>query len=263
MNDKTLTRLENKRDILCAILLLSLLGFICSYGELLPYPHRKDIVDQVLKEPVQTLADDVPFYVKSEGREYKIVPIYNYELYGMVVSVNNKMALKGLLKLFNSYDFLNVNDLCVIWGANINTAVYKYMKFSQGAYTCYAQFEGKKAWAWSRIFDKSKLSHNHLLSNDPGIIRILSNVKKGDQIYLRGKLADYYFGDEHLIRRTSTSRADRSSGACETVFLTDFKIIKSAHPVAKIINRTSFYLIILCVCWITRIWLNIGKTRIR
>jgi len=51
----------------------------------------------------------------------------------------------------------------------------------------------------------------------------------GDQIYFKGYLAEYAHSNRTFTRGTSTSRTDTGNGACETVYVEDYQILRQAN----------------------------------
>ena len=177
--------------ILKIILLIGIALLVVSFIQKNKLPFSKnEVVEELFQEPIQTKIDKDEFKVNSNGIAYTITPLYDYELYGLVVSYHNSNY--WLDYYHNEWkDFINVKDICVIWGDNISTEVYKAMKFSSGSWTCYAKFNhGIKKEIWSK-YKSNCLSNNHLLSDNEEIKKILKKVEAGDQIYLKGYLSEY------------------------------------------------------------------------
>ena len=80
------------------------------------------------------------------------------------------------------------------------------------------------------FFGSIDATFNHLLIGDPRIREIAENVAIGDQIRINGVLASYSHSNGRFARGTSTSRTDTGNGACETIFVNDFEIVKKANP---------------------------------
>jgi hypothetical protein len=123
-----------------------------------------------------------------------------------------------------SNDHLNMLDVCVVWGDNIaNTRIDK-IDFWNGIFTCNVKTSDQAAWD---AFDIYQLSNNHLISDDDFIRKQVKNIHIGDQIRVRGFLARY--GSESGGKRgTSITRLDTGDGACETLFVERFEIVRSA-----------------------------------
>jgi hypothetical protein len=88
-----------------------------------------DIAPEVLKEPLQVEIDfrqNIRF--TKDGYEYNLTPLYEYEISGLVVG-------KWDYRWFSTYNYDSVFpvDLCLIWGSNMASKVYKNnaVKFSQ------------------------------------------------------------------------------------------------------------------------------------
>ena len=79
--------------------------------------------------------------------------------------------------------------------------------------------------AWES-FDMNQLSNNHLLSDDDDIRSRVRKIRIGDQIRVRGYLTSYE--SPGGLRGTSTTRTDTGDGACETIYVERFEILKAA-----------------------------------
>lgn len=227
------------------ILLISIILFAVSYFQKDNLPDKQNIVSQLDQKPIQSETSEKSFTVEKEGVVYEIKPLFDYELYGLVVSYNNS---KNWFDYYHEKwnDFINIKDLCVIWGDNINSEVYKSMKFKSGSWTCFAKFKNNADEnMWSK-FRNDSLSNNHILSNDEEINKKLMNVEEGDQIYLKGYLVEYS-NSEGFKRGSSTLRTDTGNGACETIYITDFQIIKKGNEEWHSLYDISKYSIIICL----------------
>ncbi len=69
-----------------------------------------------------------------------------------------------------------------------------------------------------------------LLATDEFVAKDIMEATVGDQIYFKGYLS-HYSHNQGFKRGTSIVRTDRGNGACETVFITDFQILKEANIV--------------------------------
>ncbi len=221
--------IPRKVDIVSRIILYFALGlFIAASVEKSLLPSKKYILSQLKQEPRQANTTVRPFLVTVEGTDYEVNPLYSYELYGLVVSQHDTSSW------WDYYhqrwgDVLNLKDVCVIWGNNLKDETYRRMRFRNGSWTCYISVNAATAdQDWSR-FDMNALSNNHLLSTTPKINSVLRGLGVGDQIYFKGYLASYTNLKNNIARGTSVSRADEGNGACETVYLADFRILRKAN----------------------------------
>ena len=190
-------------------------------------PDPALILPALLDEPVQTETDiPEPFDVTRKGVTYTVTPLFSYELWGLVVSYHHAASFLDISHEMWK-DYVNVKDICVIWGKNVETGVYKRMKFRNRDFTCFYSYPDQET---GRLFTENALSNNHLLPADPLVARTVMSARKGDQVHLRGWLVSYGIKDTPYRRMSSTTRSDRGNGACETIYVTRFEILKKANP---------------------------------
>jgi len=191
-------------------------------------PPPQEALPELYREPVQTEVTLAPFVRTRGGIAYTITPLYSYELYGMVVSYAES---RNWADFYHEQwrDHLNVKDIGVIWGENIKSGGYRDLKFSNCAWMLMTEPKNWKTYRQIK-FNHDKISNNHLLSDSDEINRRILSAKKGDQIYFKGYLAQYSHSNGRFSRGTSICRTDMGNGACETVFVTDFKVLKRANP---------------------------------
>ena len=204
-------------------------------SEQLPGPDK--IRRQLYRSPVQTKAHLPAFKATRAGITYTITPLYHYHIYGLVVSPFNTATW------WNYYhpdwrDFLNIKDLCVIWGNNLKNDAYQKMRFNSLSFECHWSCFSQDDCA---RFDRHAISNNHLLSANKEVSELIMSVKKGDQIYLGGYLAEYSHSNGEFHRGTSTSREDEGSHACETVYVKKIRILKRANPQWHLCRRIAKY----------------------
>lgn len=201
--------------------------FLISWYQIGQLPNLHEVDERVLQEPIQqTYTAKENFSFSYRQKSYDVKPIADYELWGLVVSQNN---IAAWFNYYHDKDSVNLKDVCVVWGSNIKNESYnqKNLKFKSGEWTCYYKWRGEL----KRGFSSYELSNNHLLTDNEKIQDLIRDVNIGDQIYLKGSLVDYQESGDSWLRQTSISRTDdnkasRSGGACEIVFVDDFKIIK-------------------------------------
>jgi hypothetical protein len=210
------------------LLVLSALGVVLGllYKDRLP---EADFYDPALleTEPVQAPTDRKPFETEVSGHAYEIIPRYQYELHGVVVSYHNADALDDIWHHRRWKDFINLRDICVVWGKNLSSRFYLDAEFENDSWTCWAFWPDRETG--SRL-SKTQLSNNHLLTDDPYLSERIMEAEIGDHIYFEGVLADYRNRDlRGGFRRTSTTRTDTGNGACETVYVTDFEVVNEPN----------------------------------
>ena len=221
---------------------LILLVFLSSLGlaiwshwkkDQLPPPSFYDLTE--LREPRQERTDAAPFQVEAEDIIYTIEPLFDYELDGVVVSLHDSDVFWDIYHFKDWKDFINIRDLCVVWGDNVATGVFRDMAYKNSTWTCWISTTdpvANEGFAWDQ------LSNNHVLSHDESIQKAIKSAEIGDQIRFRGKLAKYsHAGGFH--RGTSTTRTDRGNGACETVYIEDFRIIRKSNTGWRLTYRLS------------------------
>lgn len=186
-------------------------------------PDRVGYDPVLLQEPEQTAISRAAFTETVGGITYTIQPKFDYVLNGLVVSLHDAGSWKDYLhEKWN--DNLNVLDLCVIWGRNVSESAWRNIEFSSGQFTC--NFFTRSSEAYHK-FNQAQISNNHLLTANPDLARRLRDVRIGDQIRLRGYLAEYSHHHGFAFKRgTSTVRTDTGNGACETLYVEDLQVLR-------------------------------------
>jgi hypothetical protein len=205
-------------------------------------PDGEDILQETLQHPIQTPVNMAPFQIEAGEMVYTITPLHAYELYGLVVSYHNCGTWWDIYHHGQWKDFINVKDLCVIWGSNLETEVYKEMRFTSDSWTCTYYWPNHEVGS---RFKHTCLSNNHLLSHDESVTRSLLETSRGDQIFLRGYLAEYSHSGGEFHRGTSTNRTDKGNGACETIYVEDYEILKRGNLFWRTIFTVSKYVFLL------------------
>lgn len=206
---------------------ISLAVLIYAYvsKDTLPEPDYYDL--SLLEPPLQTPTRKSPFKVYAGGQVYTVSPKFDYELYGVVVSLHDSEGYKDAGVHHKQWkDFINIRDICVVWGENVSLGVYKHIDFRNGRWTCFYSWEDNQK---VQGFSENNLSNNHLLVDDEFIKQQLASIEVGDHIKLGGMLASYENKANNFRRGTSIKRTDRGNGACETIYLDDVQIIKKGN----------------------------------
>ncbi|MGZ4886204.1 MAG: hypothetical protein ACXVJK_00680 [Candidatus Aminicenantales bacterium] len=222
-------------------------AFVLSFFMKDGLPGRGEILPELLQDPVQAKADlPDPFDVTRKGVAYTVTPVFSYELWGMIVSYHHASSFADIShEAWN--DYINIKDICVLWGKNLETAVYSRMKFKNRDFTCFYTYPDEET---GRIFSENCLSNNHLLPADSIVARTIMGARRGDQVHLTGWLVNYGIKDSPDKRLTSTTRKDRGNGACETVFVDEFEILRAANPAWRALHKLAIGLIVVCAVFL-------------
>jgi hypothetical protein len=233
----------SRRQLIKGVLLAGLvLLFLCLLNKG-RWPKRDEFRPEVLQEPVQKSGSvPRPFDVAQKGYAYTVYPKFDYELWGMVVSSHYAGSFLDIAHEVWK-DYLNIKDLCVIWGRNLETDAFREIKFWNRDFTCYFSWTDAEA---GKLFSQSHISNNHLITADPLLRRAIKSVKRGDQVHFRGWLASYGHKGSSNVRGTSTSRDDVGGRACETIYVTEFEVLERANPGWRAAFPVSFGVIGIC-----------------
>jgi len=193
-------------------------------------PDSSEILPELHQHPSQQQVDKAPFYITRDDIKYKVNPLFEYELYGLIVSQHRTDSFGDIYhRKWN--DVLNQKDLCVLYNHNVKANIYDDFSFKSGPWTCYFHTNSREAF---ENFDKTGLSNNHLLSEDGDIEEQIIEADIGDQIHFKGYLAEYsHNSGRNFFRGTSTTREDTGNHACETIFVTEFEILKKNPSIAN------------------------------
>ncbi len=225
------------------VLGLSLLFLIISFW------HRNDFQSdlrpqaELEKPPRQVVISQAPFTVEVSQVRYKVQPLYDYVLYGLVVSYSHHDGNSMLHKLWN--DHLNTSDVCVVWSNTAMELDLNDYSFWNGQFTCNVKTSDSAAWA---RFDMTHLANNHLLSDDKVIRSKIKDISVGDQIYIKGWLSEYA-SEGGGKRGTSTVRDDTGNGACETIFVNEFQILSASQNPWRLVMYLSLTLVLTTIAY--------------
>ncbi|MFT0213683.1 hypothetical protein VQ643_13930 [Pseudomonas sp. F1_0610] len=186
----------------------------------IPRPMPNTPTARMKQEPIQLPTGATQFIAQTQRTNYYVKPLYQYELNGLVVSMS-KPREHYMADIDN--DFKAV-DLCVVFGDNLINNLYRSLTFRNGDFTCFISTDDYSIW---RQFNMEHISNNHLITNDPAMVKRLRNIKIGDQVTIKGYLAEYGFENGRLIRGSSTVRNDTGNGACETIFVQHLHVEKA------------------------------------
>ena len=185
-------------------------------------PDRIQYVPAILEDPAQKKTRRKAFETVFNNVRYTVEPQYEYDLTGMIVSYRHHDG--GSRMHLRANDHLNMLDVCVVWGDNTINPHLDKIKFWNGIFTCNVSTSDRTAWD---AFDMYQLSNNHLISDDEFVREQVKDIQVGDQIRVRGFLANYG-NTGGPMRGTSTTREDTGDGACETLYVEKFDIVQPA-----------------------------------
>ncbi|MDB5804324.1 MAG: hypothetical protein JWN73_1646 [Betaproteobacteria bacterium] len=232
------------------VIIGSLLVIVVAWlmAEHLPAPEKLN--PGTLEEPDQRPTRDKPFDTKVEGMDYRIDPRYTYEIAGLVVSLHDSKAWWDYAHR-EWGDHINVADLCVVWGENVRRDAYRRASFTHTQWECWWS---TPALPPEHAFDGASMSNNHVLTDDPDVARRLRDVRIGDEVRVRGYLADYTTfkdGAARGMRKTSIVRTDEGEGACEVIWVQELTIVRSHGRGWRIAGKIGAGLLVLgLIVWI-------------
>jgi hypothetical protein len=208
-----------------------------------------EIDPALLQSPRQELHEGEVFSFEYKGKQCRVQPVGTYEMWGLVVSHNN---IDSVADIYHDSTSVDTKDLCVIWGANLESADFRRIDYKSGPWTCYFQYPGGVE------FHHDGLGNNHLITDRPGLRRALERVRVGDQIHLEGLLVDYQMEDwEGFWRRTSTRRDDND---CEVLFFENIEILHRGTPGWYLLFKIGWItLLILPAAYVVLMWIEAGQ----
>lgn len=178
---------------------------------------------ELANEPQQVAVPSAPFQTTVGGVTYTIKPVADYEIWGLVVSNHDTSTWWNWIHKATN-DHLNVVDLCVVFAENVTTGGYQGLDYSSGQFVCYVQTRSTEKW---QRFSMRALANNHLLADRPSLVAKLRDVRIGDQVRIRGVLAEYSHNHGLAFTRgTSVTRDDTGNGACETIYVQEVDILQ-------------------------------------
>ncbi len=214
------------REAVKVVLLAGLVGLLLSILFKNRWPASGDFRPELFEEPFQDLTDaPPPFDASQNGYAYTIRPVGAYEIRGMVVSAHYAGSFLDITHEAAG-DYLNIKDLCLIWGTNLQTDAFRKIRFWNRDFTCFYSWTEAAA---GQAFSGAHISNNHLITPDASLRRAIRSVRRGDQVRICGWLSAYGHKGSGAMRGTSTTRLDTGNGACETIYVTEFEVLRRAN----------------------------------
>lgn len=221
--------LKKKKIVLGAMTAL----LIFSYFNKDRLPEISKITTEALRDPIQTKIIPETKIVSYKGSQYEVELVDEYEISGVLVSTNNPT---GIMDMYHDAKSFDTKDFCLVWGKNLASNDYRSVEYWNVSITCRWKFESD-----FRV-DPNYISNNHLITDNDEIRRQISNINIGDQITLKGYLANYRKVGDKFTRKTSRTRTDTGMGACEVFFVTSIKVLQPNNP---ILNKMNDILVLL------------------
>jgi hypothetical protein len=186
-------------------------------------PEPAALLADLKREPVQQPTTQAPFETRVGGVTYTVRPVADYEIWGLVVSSHDSDTWWDWIHKASN-DHLNVVDLCVVFAENVERGGYVGLDYSSGQFVCNVATSSSERW---QRFSMRALSNNHLLADRGWLAARLRGVQVGDQVRIRGLLAEYTHNEGFAFRRgTSVTRDDTGNGACETIYVQEVDVLK-------------------------------------
>ena len=187
-------------------------------------PDPAELRPELRYEPVQLAVQTASFQTTVGGVTYTVKPVAEYEIWGLVVSNHDTSTWWNWIHKASN-DHLNVVDLCVVFAENVAGGGYVGLDYSSGQFVCYVQTRSTEKW---QRFSMRALANNHLLADRPSLVARLRDVRIGDQVRIRGVLAEYAHNQGFAFTRgTSLTRDDTGNGACETIYVQEVEVLRS------------------------------------
>src|SRR5688572_21408017 len=222
-----------------AVMIASALTLVVAFWNRNDLPADIDFHPNVAEEPRQREIHASPLSVPYAGVEYRVEPLYDYELHGLVVSYRQHDGESSMHRWSN--DHLNMADVCVVWSDTAFSPTLTELDFWNGIFTCNVQTRDSVAWS---NFKMNQLSNNHLISADPLIRDRVAQIRIGDQVHIKGSLAHYGAVGNGGLRGTSTTRDDSGDGACETILVDQFEIVVPGFSLWRVTMYAALVLLI-------------------
>ena len=163
-------------------------------------------------EPVQTPIDRV---APLEKNGFAIKPLARYEITARVLSKQSYRWDAGAK--------LVPIDLTMGWGPMSDTAVLSKIEITQGSRWYSSYIPNTKEFPISMDAINRHTANTHLIAADDAIAKQIRNIRPGKIVKMRGYLVEVS-GKDGFTWRSSLSREDTGSGACELMWVESFSV---------------------------------------
>jgi hypothetical protein len=173
-------------------------------------------------EPEQVLlAGEPAIELEARAHAVRLTPRATYAITGYAVDTSRA--------LLDEWDFVMPMDLALVWGPVADPEVLRHMKFHlSGRYVSWWH-DGSPPFPGQGVVEAHVANH-HLVPASDEVAREMKRIRTGDRVTLRGRLVDVEIRDRDgrtaFRSRTSLSRDDVGSGACEQVWVEAVEVVR-------------------------------------
>jgi hypothetical protein len=166
-------------------------------------------------EPAQEALDGAPpIDLEVKGWRVRLQPRATYRITGYAVETSRQ--------LLDEWDFVVPMDVALVWGPVADPGVLAHLKFHLSRRYVSWWYDGALPAA-TQVALPTHIANNHLIPASDEVASELSRIRTGDLVTLRGRLVDLEIRDaegrERWRARTSLTRDDVGSGACEQIWV--------------------------------------------
>ncbi|MBN2494349.1 MAG: hypothetical protein JXR96_07165 [Deltaproteobacteria bacterium] len=200
----------------------------------------------VLRQPVQTPIEHIlPVQFIRGGYKVQLIPRYDYEISALVVSKNEHSALLGGL------DDILPADLCLIWGSNVGSGVFRSPDISFYQAGRYCSVTG----GCGLPFKLEEFANTHIVAEQEDVAARIEDLIVGDQVRLKGQLVDVRALSKSMLTLSSTEqrmdtserRTDHGGGACEVIRVTEVELLAPASRLPGVLHSLAGWLALACL----------------
>lgn len=187
-------------------------------------PPPEALLPEAIVEPIEAVVSEPEFRKTVGGDEYIVRPRFSYEISGLVASLHHSDAWWDIAHR-DAHDSLNIADLCMIWGQNASSGIYRRLRFSNTQWACHVEYRNHEDGS---AFIRTQMSNNHVLPDSPDIERELMAIRVGEQVRLRGFLVDYAALDHGRVFSARNTSHGHNGENCEVLYVTSVEHLRPA-----------------------------------
>lgn len=200
-------------------ILLGIALLVVAYYGISQIGHRG--MAEGLREPIQTPAEGMTTFQK-DGYTVSVDYLYEYDIVALVLHTKNYAPMSVL-------DHLAPKDLALGWGdvAAKNTEIDFHWNQSGRFYFWYVNGTDLAKIGGEAVVS-TQSANCHIIAADSGVRHMISRIKMGDVIHLKGYLVSVYASKpngKYYFWESSTTRTDTGDGACELIYVTSAEIL--------------------------------------